>query len=191
MKAGTEFEESDKIEIEIGYNSIKGHWLVHEYFANKHYEFFEPIPDTPKNKVPKTVWDLEWEDTYYSITDRWDVRLEKIAGRFSADDIVYRLQRDSWNAFLTKEDAAIELSYRKAKTAILKHHAENSGFVADWKNKEQRKHSVYFNMEDGIPKPIDIWDSVFLSLCFFASDEEAQQSIKDCEKEWKIIFNIK
>lgn len=151
--------------------------------------FFEPIPETPKK--PKTVWDLKEWDKYYFLTVGW-VREFTFRGWEQDEDAELRRM---WEIFLTKEEAERELAYRKAKIAILKHHAENSGFKPCWTDGLE-KFSIYYVHPHGTVEKWLLWicpsewhqEQV---LCYFASREEARQSIKDCEKEWLVIFNVK
>lgn len=114
--------------------------MVNKTFAESNPDFFEPIPETPKK--PKTVWDLKDGDVFFFIN------------MYRVDDGIWRgtYGQESWREsllmFMTKEDAERELAYRKAKTAILKHHAENSGFVPDWSDKTQNKWYAIYDLQE-------------------------------------------
>lgn len=180
--AGTEFTGKDMAAWRTSLSIID--YFVDNKFAIAHPNFFSPIPDTPKR--PKTVWDLEdgdrvWNIISYDVDDIY----------WNTNDYCFRQMRESWDVFLTKEDAQRELSYRKAKTAILKHHAEMGWFVPNWDKREETKYEVRFSHENPVFFASAYKQTQGQSICYFPTVEEAQQSIKDCEKEWKVIFNVK
>lgn len=156
------------------------------YDVEIHEEWFEPIYEAqPSTKKPKTVSDIESYEEYWYIENG----MVKITQWWNT--ITENNRRLCWDTFLTKEDAERELAYRKAKSRILKHHAENSGFVPDWGDFDEYKFCIFYRHDENI-FGVDYWHSVeHQGICFFATEEEAQQSIEDCEKEWKVIFNVK
>lgn len=132
-----------------------------------------------------TVWELEEGDRYSILYNYWEI------GHSDWDnypgDISIRAQG---NMFLNDEDAEKARDIRLAKTAILKHHAKNSGFVPDWNDCSKKKHNITYSHQEWKFNYDFAFGHQYLNICYFATEEEADKSIADCEKEWKVVFGV-
>ncbi len=155
-----------------------------EFFINPSInpEFFEPVYEEEK----MSVWDLKEGDTFYTAIDGKNA--SKLDWEDDDDCIGWR---DIWDIFLTKEEAERELEYRKAKTKILRHWEENSGFVPDWRNGDQNKYYVLYRHDEKLLDYYDHYTWQSSNICHFRTYEEVEKSIEDCREEWLKIFNVK
>ena len=101
----------------IKFNSY--HFEEKEYWYDVSYDgeirikkesFLEPFVEKPKS-----VWDLEEGDTYYSIYGNGNVSSEK---KWFDDDYENNY-RETGNVFLTNEEAQYEIERRKVETEML------------------------------------------------------------------------
>lgn len=139
-------------------------------------EWFEEIPEQPK-----TVWDLKMSQTYYYITenDYVNVRLWK-------DEEVNFRRRNSGNCFLTEEEAKKELARRRAKVILER---DTKGFKPDWEG-SGLKHEVYYNYSERRLKVYSYFIASSHRELWFATEEDAEASIRAHEKEWKIYLGV-
>lgn len=92
-------------------------------------------------------------------------------------------------AFFTKEEAERTLEIMKAKQRIRDYVKEQGmEFSPDWENDDQEKYFVFYSHNRD---ELDIdyyYEWKRESTVCFASREHARQCIRDCEDDWKIIF---
>lgn len=148
-------------------------------------EICEEWEDYPEE--PKTVWDLEDGDLYYSIDIRGTIELNT----WSSHGVDYNI-RNAGNVFLTKEEAEKELARRKAKVVIER---DTKGFKPDWSKLEQLKWFIYYrSYEDNFTEKIGLHiycnREINVSTIYFTTKEDAEKSIKTHEKEWKIYLGV-
>lgn len=95
------------------------------------------------------------------------------------------------NTFLTKESAEDEFKRRAALYRIRKYIYDNyMGFEPDWKNLDQWKYSVnYSHKTHGFWLTFDTWSNPGKAF-YLATEEHANQVIKDCEADLKILFGV-
>ncbi len=139
-------------------------------------DWFEEIPEQPK-----TVWDLKKGDMMAVIDEDFEA-----FEREWDDDASDHYIRSMGDVFLTKEDAEKELARRKAKQILLR---DTKGFkhlngglhygCGVYYDCSARK-LMAFGSSDGFARP-DLW---------FETMADAEASIKDHEKEWKIYFGV-
>ena len=94
---------------------------------------------------------------------------------------------ESGNAFWTKEEAAKEAARRKAYV-ILKE--DTKGFKPNWKNNDEEKYYVLYSHDLG---RFSIgWNRQLDSggKLYFATEEDAEATIKAHEKEWKTWLGV-
>ena len=94
------------------------------------------------------------------------------------------------NLYLIVEDCDKQIAKNEALNKIKTFIKDNfDTFVPDWEVEDENKYSIYYDYED------EEWDycsngnfrELFL-LPFLKSDEQAEQVIKDCEKELDILI---
>lgn len=103
----------------------------------------------------------------------------------SSDWFVERL-KSLGNYFETKEEAKKHLEWLKARAVLIE---DTKGFKPDWTDFNQMKYHVQYDYEDC---EFGVWSSSFNKYCeiHFATEEDAENSIKAHEKEWKIYLGV-
>ncbi len=141
-------------------------------------EWFEEI------KEVKSIYDLNVWDMYYSI--EWNGFIDKNE-IWDIQDL-RDFQRDYYLYFATHKEAMTELQKRKAMATIKKwSHDNDKETISNW----------YYYMELNT-----ILDCIIIrynyneyyklhSIPYYSSQEIAEQSLKELEAEYKILFNIK
>lgn len=129
----------------------------------------------------KTAWDLKDGDEYYTIFfgKCGDIITRTWEGGQTDDSL-----RSFGLCFLTVEEAQKEARRLRAKQALLH---DTKGFKPNW-NDGDWKYTVYYD-HDGHELSVDYYNTS--QLCtdlWFASQEDAEASIKAHEKEWKIYL---
>lgn len=90
------------------------------------------------------------------------------------------------NYFKTREEAEKHLEWLKARSTLLK---DTKGFKPDWNDEDEWKYCVYYNHRDstfGFGSMSYINDGKI----YFETKEDAENSIKLHEKEWKIYLGV-
>lgn len=141
------------------------------------FGFIEEIPEQPK-----TVWDLERGDNF------WFINADDKSAYVSRSKwhSTYEPEREIGDVFLTKEEAEKELARRKAKVILER---DTKGFKPDWSN-GATKWGVYY---DYVHHELNDYHYSYKSLhrdLWFATKEDAEESIKNHEKEWLCYLNI-
>lgn len=143
--------------------------------------FIEEIPEQPK-----TVWDLKKGDSCWIIYCRADgeVRIQCI--QFSQQ---YDAERSLGLLFLTREEAEKELARYKAKVILQR---DTKGFKPNWEGKADRCYgwNVIYN-----PTTYKLFANIDYNhlndgTLRFATQEDAEASIKAHEKEWKTYLGV-
>ena len=115
---------------------------------------------------PKTVWDLEYGDKYYCLDNAGNINY------ITWHEDAYNLfQREIGNAFLTYDEAKIELERRKCEAIMLKYGrrtfkyeddnyfirlaCDNKKVYADFWRLNQFQGTIYFDTEELAQKAID------------------------------------
>lgn len=145
-------------------------------FPNILKDWFEEIPEEPK-----TVWDLEDGDLYYSIGIRGTIELNT----WTSHEVDYDV-RNAGNCFLTSENVEKELARRKAKVILER---DTKGFKPDWKNSDFG-YAVYYDVMREDHRLSCNWDEYIDGSIRFKTEEDAEESIKNHEKEWKIYLGV-
>lgn len=65
------------------------------------------------------------------------------------------------------------------------------GFVPDWKDSEQGRYAVEYNYDNSTLKVDRWWRPNYGIPVFFATEEDANESIEKHRKEWLIVLGIK
>ena len=135
---------------------------------------------------PKTIWDMKDWDSYYVIDFEWDI-LSYSYDTTYADDVV-----STWSSFLTREEAAKELSKRKAIVRINKRIDElNNWWIPDWEYYCQYKYNISYDIDDKY-----YWvDSAMykkrgIIIKFMKTEEIAEEIIKEYKNDLDIIFDL-
>lgn len=167
------------VEVKDGKRELKVE-LKTEDDVNRYY--LEDVPEEKKygGRVPKEG------DEYFHIPSDGVIR------RSSWN--CYCIDKDRFatgSAFWTIEEAEKELARRKAYV-ILKE--DTKGFEPDWKNSKQIKWYVTYDYwaKDFYINFLDtcIFTGIFTCNHFFASEQDAEASIKAHKKEWKTLFGV-
>ena len=121
-------------------------------------------------KVPKTVYDLDYGDSYFFLTALGTI----MTGIWHNDDSDHDRLRFG-NVFLTEEDAKFASERLKVITELKKYAKEFSD--EEWLNQSIVKHYIIFDYEDHV---INIGYVCFtkVSDIYFESEEKAQEAIK-------------
>lgn len=159
--------------------SIKG-WLIAEIVESTKFSFedyFEEIEER------KSIFNLKRWDIYYSICDDSDV--ESIIFENDSYDNKYI---QSWNAFLTEEEATKEVERKKAIQKIKKYCWENN-----IKYKENVSNNGFpFYIRNNKKKWLEHWFEHFNDFItwflFFDNIDNCNIVIKDCLGDLKVIF---
>ena len=122
-------------------------------------------------KMPKTVYDLKYGDTYFFLTALGTI----MTGIWHNDDIDHNRLRFG-NVFLTEEDAKFA-SKRLKVIAELKKYAKDFS-DEEWMNQSIVKHFIIFDYEDHAINIGYVLCSTKVSDIYFESEEKAQEAIK-------------
>lgn len=185
FKAGTlaELDENDNLVLaevkEENAPFIKGHTIYSfaELLARSNIltDWFEEI-----SEQPKTVWELKEGDKYFDIDCLGVIEQQTWSGSFFDKQSL-----GMGNIFLACGGAAKELTRRRAKQILLR---DTKGFKPNIYNLNQKRYYVSY---DPVAKELwcghESWDN-FSHEILFATEEDAQTSIKAHEKEWKIYL---
>lgn len=176
--------ESDGLWLE-NVKGDSGHWRKRvcayaqttlEKFPNTLKDWFEEIPEEPK-----TVWDLKEGDECWYID-----ALNLVDEKNWENSFFDRQNRGVGNVFLTKENVEKELARRRARVILER---DTKGFKPDWSNSEQSKWEVSYNyMTDELKTSNQcVWN---FGTIVFATQADAEESIKKHEKEWLCYLNV-
>ena len=136
---------------------------------------------------PKTVWDLKDGDEYYYINMCGNVDITTFGnGAYWADKKIIEVG----NAFLTKEEAKLEVERRKCEAVLLKYGTRDMMSLGDG---NKSKYCIYLN---NFLNKIVVSDNYCIQSqgsIYFESKELAQKAIEECgEKRLKkYVFNVK
>lgn len=161
--------------------SIKG-WLIAEIVESTKFSFedyFEEIEER------KSIFNLKRWDIYYSICDDSDV--ESIIFENDSYDNKYI---QSWNAFLTEEEATKEVERKKAIQKIKKYCWENN-----IKYKENVSNNGFpFYIRNNKKKWLEHWfehfNDSYTWFLFFDNYKDINKIIENCLDDLKIIFEV-
>ena len=139
-------------------------------------DWFEEIPEQPR-----TVWNLKIGDRYWLSSSsaseifsaRWD------------DDSVDHSHRSSDNCFLTRKDAEKELARRKAKVILER---DTKGFKPDYES-WSGGFEVYWSQSRSVLDYTE-YPATNNGTIRFATEEDAESSIKAHPNEWKIYLGV-
>lgn len=143
--------------------------------------FIEKIKDEP--------WKPKSGDTYYYTDSCGDVYSE---GHFASGNMNDCARLTMGNCFQTKEQAEKAVAWLKAFKVL---RDDTKGFKPNWRDKEQPKWQVYFDIycgDGGRLGELQAEDERFYhdSIIYFATEAEAEESIKKHEKEWLTFLGI-
>lgn len=91
------------------------------------------------------------------------------------------------SAFWTKEEAEKELARRKAYVILRE---DTKGFKPDWNNSYELKHAVYYDHDNGKFAIASFGSNQYRTDLFFATQKDAEASIKAHPSEWKTWLGI-
>ena len=133
-------------------------------------------------KKPKSVWDLTEEDMYYCIHNG-DI------SQYLFDSDTDKDIRDLGNAFLTREEAELEVERRKCEAILLKYGTRDIRSLDDDTNKY---YIIFDNSVDKIIFPCCNYMQNQGTI-YFESKELALKAIEEVGEERlkKYIFNVK
>lgn len=105
------------------------------------------------------------------------------------DDFDHRIhdwKKSIGNCFATRREAKQYRKWLKARATLLE---DTNGFKPDWNDEDEWKYYVYYNHKDST-----FWVSSMSYLndgkIYFETKEDAENSIKSHEKEWKIYLGV-
>lgn len=146
-------------------------------------DWFEEIPEQPK-----TVYDLKEGDTCYQISGTLITTCEW------RNHESQRLRRDIGDITLTREEAEKKIAWRKAREILLR---DTKGFKPNWTDSSQDRFCVSFYLlcknrtKDNLGHlQVENAKWSITREIYFASQADAEASIKAHEKEWKIYLGV-
>lgn len=129
---------------------------------------------------PKTVWDLKDGDEYYCLDNAGNINY------ITWHEDAYNLfQRKSGNAFLTYDEAKIELERRKCESIMLKYGRKT------FKHKDENYLLLFNNINKEVE--IETWSIFqFQGTIYFDTEELAQKAIDEIGEERlkKYVFRV-
>lgn len=143
------------------------------------------IKEFKENSKPKTIYDLRYEDKYYTIN--CDGAISTIIFlNSSIDERIINMG----NAFLTREEAAYEAKCREVYTQLKKYSYEFSD--EEWKDANLLKYRMCFNAY-AKEINIDLTYSFINSFLYFKSSEDIENAIKEVGEDniIKYYFRVK
>jgi len=139
-----------------------------------------------KSKFIKGAFQPSYDDVYYYL-DNENLRCSDLW----EDSITDTTRLNGGNVFFSDTEAKIEQKRRSALQRIKKFIWENDlEFVPDWNNTEQ-KFNIYYDQSDESFNYVSWNWSNYDSNFYFKSETDAQKVIDNCEKDLKVIFNVK
>lgn len=186
LEAGTIIELWDKIKI--------WEWLImpKEVYSLLIHHTDELIESWWLEKIeeePKSIYELKEWDVYFGIPF-WEIEKFTVINYKDAPNI-YNLQLKVWNVFISYEEAEKELEKRKALAKIKKWIWENK--IELWYNRNwlgEYYYSIAYSLEinDFVVIPQRrikrLWEITF------QNKEDAERCLKECRKEWEILFDL-
>lgn len=162
--------------------SIKD-WLIAEIVDSIHFvfdEYFEEITEEQNSIFNIKEWDI-----YYSICDDSDV--ESIIFENDSYDNKYI---QSWNAFLTKEEATKEVERRKSIQRVKKFMYENNIKNKEFKPYEHNYIILYNALGKNFFTEYYKFFEITNDLWFFKTYDDCKKIINNCWNDLKVIFKL-
>jgi len=153
-----------------------------EQFPNILTEWFEEIdPFEVPDEFEMGFWTIVYhiEDGFYT----WHMPSDEFEDSYE-DNLKHHMEIGL--AFETEKEAEKHLKWLKARAILLK---DTKGFEPDWNDKDEWKYYVYYNHNDstfGLGSMSYINDNKI----YFETKEDAKNSVKLHEKEWKIYLGV-
>lgn len=145
---------------------IKAIWI-----DNK--EYFKVIQEESKS-----VFDLkEWDEFYLLFNNWWALKYNNIS--------YYTDELSQWNIFLTRKEAEKDRDKRTSLVNIKRWRYKNN---AEYEFKLGKKNWYISLYEDSLW--VDYTDYKGLNDIYFSSKELAEKCLQECERDWKILFDI-
>ena len=136
-------------------------------------EWFEEIPEHKR-------WRAEYGGSYYSLGESLSV-IEEVEYDGAVDENLHAIG----NYFKTEEEAQKAADWLRAFTVL---RDDTRGLKANWKDGSQLRWGVEYNYDTNrlsVYLTFGIQDGVI----YFASKDDAEESIKAHEREWLTFFN--
>lgn len=136
----------------------------------------------------KTVWDLRVGDTYWARASRHGLISESVRPHrveWSGSEAQLSM-RDMGGIFLTEEDCWKNIEWENAKQVLLR---DTKGFKPDW-DVNTTKYEVYYDYFEDKLSIGSYCSSVAHRDLWFATEEDAEESIRHHEKEWKTYLGV-
>lgn len=176
------FNEGD-----VFYLSVLGH-LVREKdgviaYSKPTLEEFNILDSDWLEELPEEYkrWRAKEDKQYWFMDDDGEV-YDNRDNRDSIDSGRYKLG----NYFKTEEEAEKAVEWLKALTVL---RDDTKGFKPNWSDPEQEKWFVFYNHNSRCFRSESNFACQGGNL-YFASDDEANDSIKKHEREWKIFYGV-
>lgn len=175
VKAGAIFKEKIKID---GTRVLKtcGSGHKHSILVREIDNFDEWFESTSS-----ISWNLKWGDRYWYI-DYWG----NVNYRNYADAIIDRLNIDNGNVYYTEEECKkaherklAEVRLRKTSTFEPDFENNKGGWIVVYNYRHHELFAQYVNFEDA-GEPVR-----------YATEEDAEKSIRENREDWKTFFGIK
>lgn len=139
-------------------------------------DWLEEIPEEYKR------WRAEKHGSYYFISDN-GVVYDSLELYFSTDDYRYSIG----NYFKTGEEAEKAVEWLKALTVL---RDDTKGFKPDWEDGSQLKWVVEYHPHDDVQLVADYYRYAQDGVIYFATENDALESIKKHEREWLTLFGV-
>ena len=186
VKAGTTLRTGEQIYNEL-YNDDDGRPTGYRLIPNGDISGENPLLHSPASDWLKELpeeykrWRADKYEQYWYIEDYGEVADDREIG-VDVDGGRYEFG----NYFKTEEEAQKAAEWLKTLTIL---RDDTKGFKPDWGDPEQDKWYVYYD---------HVSESLGLGLnytyrdgnLYFASEDDANDSIKKHEREWKIFYGV-
>ena len=146
--------------------------LMEKYGDYEVKDGFMELLEKPK---PKSVYDLNYEDTYYFIHD-----YRNLSESVWRNDVVDMCRLSIGNVFLTREDAEFEVERLKVIAELKKYAKEFSD--DEWSNSDMEKCVIYRSIQDNRVYILKTYTVQYPCL-LFENKEKAEEAIKAVGEE--------
>lgn len=131
-------------------------------------------------------WRAYKGDLYWYVSSYGEARDATCSGMelyCSTDDCRYSIG----NYFKTEEEAKKAVEWLKAFTVL---RDDTKGFKPDWWNCDKEQWVVEYRPHDDVQLVADYYRYVQNGVIYFATKDDALESIKKHEREWKIYYGV-
>lgn len=126
------------------------------------------------------LWKPKKSEDYFAVTANGSLQ------QFEWTDWIFDSEvYNVGNCFQTEEEGKKAIEWLKALKVL---RDDTKGFKPDWKNRNQRKWYVDYELDNGL---VAYWSaSSNGNIIHFATERDAEESIKNHKKEWLTFYSL-